>query len=98
MAILTSQEASEILKYNSPGEMPGNITSIILPAIDTFIKDATGKDWALGVPIDPTAKMVASVLLVRWYEDPGMIGKAPDSGIVMFISQLHAKVLQEVAV
>lgn len=95
MATLTPQEAADTLGFNLPDEMRGNVTSILLPAIDMFIKDATGRDWSLDENINPTAKMVASVLLVRWNEDPGLIGKAPNDGIVMFISQLHAKALLE---
>lgn len=99
MPILTPQDAVEILKYDSVDEMPGNVTSIILPAIDGYIRSGTGKDWGIltdaYIEIDPTAKMVASILLVRWHEDPGMIGKANDVGIISLIGQLHAKALLE---
>jgi len=98
--ILTLQEAADILKYNSSDEMPGNVTSIILPAVDDCIKTATGKDWGTltdtYIEIDPTAKMIASVLVVRWFEDPGIIGKVNDAGIIGLIGQLHAKALMEV--
>ena len=100
MSILSANEAASTLKYNSPDEMPGSVVSIYIPAIDDFIKSSTGKDWAAEDTIDPTAKMVASILLVRWFDDPSQIGiqlKSTDP-LNGFIIQLHAKVLQEATI
>ena len=47
---------------------------ILLPSIDEYIKDSTGRDWGLDNPIDPTAKIAAVVLLVNWFDNPGAIG------------------------
>ena len=95
MPILNIQEAAEVLGYTSPDEMPGNVSSIILPAVDDFLKTATGKDWGADNSIDPTAKIAASVLLVRWFDDPGLFGKV-DAGIISLAGQLAAKALIEV--
>ncbi len=99
MPILTSQEARDLLDYAAEEEMPAKVTSILLPAIDQFIEDATGKDWGTitetYTDIDPTAKMAAGVLLVRWFDNPGQIGTSNDIGVTSLIGQLNAKALQE---
>jgi len=95
MPILTPQDAADVLGYDSPDEMPGNVTKILLPGIDGFLKNATGKDWGAEEEIDPEAKMAAGVLLRRWYDDPGMVGVIKGEEILNLIGQLHAKALQE---
>ncbi|HEY5582920.1 MAG TPA: hypothetical protein VIK78_00290 [Ruminiclostridium sp.] len=87
--ILTVQEAADILKLENPENYP--TINIILPAVDDYLKTATGKDWSIA-PIDPIAKMTASILLVRWFEDSSMIGKLNDNGIIGLIAQLQAKI------
>lgn len=94
--ILTLQEAADMLGYGSPEDSPIGKINIILPAVDDFIKSGTGKDWAADSIIDPTAKLLASALFTKWFDDPGMIGKANDIGTLALIGQLHAKALQEV--
>lgn len=99
MGILTLQEAADLLDYESIDEMPNKVATIFLPAVDNFIKDATGKDWGVitdtYTSIDATAKMVAGALLVRWFEDPGSVGKLNQNDfLVGLIGQLHAKVLE----
>jgi hypothetical protein len=93
--ILTQQEAVDILKLSTASEYPE--LNILLSAVDEYIKSATGKDWGVDTTIDPIAKMAACVLLVRWFEDPGMMGKVDntDKGFIGLISQLHAKVAVE---
>ena len=93
MPILTELEAANALGYISTDEMPERVT-LLLPAIDDYIKTATGKDWGAETAVDPTARMLASVLLVRWFENPSMVGRASDAGVVGLIGQLHAKALQ----
>ena len=100
MSILTPQEAVDQLRLDSPASNYPQL-DIILPAISDYLKSATGKDWGTITgqykEIDPTAKIVASVLLVRWFEDPGMIGTLSlnDPGLVGLIAQLHAKAISE---
>lgn len=99
MLILTAQQACDALNFSSPEEMPEKVTTIFLPAIDSFIQNATGKNWGdlteTYTAIDPVAIMAASVLLVQWIEDPGMIGKTGDPGVLGMIGQLKARVIQE---
>ncbi len=92
--ILTTEEAVAILRLDSTDLLEYPQLKTILPAIDDYLKTATGKDWSKDEPIDPIAKMIASVLLVRWFEDPGMIGRVSDKNIIHFVGQLHAKALE----
>ncbi len=91
MSILTAQEAAELLDYESPEDMPGKVMSVLVPATAEFLKTATGKDWGEDEAIDPLAKACAGVLLVRWFEDPGLVGKAPSTDVLIFIGMLKAK-------
>jgi hypothetical protein len=98
MPILTDQEACDALHYTDIDQMPAKVKSILLPGIDCFIKDATGKDWGTltdtYTAIDPTAKTAAMLLLMRWFEDSQEIGKA-GIGVIGLLSQLQAKYSQE---
>jgi hypothetical protein len=91
MAILTNQEAAELLGYTAPEEMPGKVTSIFLPGAEGYVKEATGKDWGADTPVDPVAKMAVGVLLIRWFENPEEVGKATGTGIIGLVTQLSAK-------
>lgn len=92
--ILTQKEAFDILRLDGDASFYPQL-DIILPAIDNYLETATGKDWAKDETIEPLAKIVASVLLVRWFDDPGMTGKVEDKGIISLVSQLHAKAITE---
>ena len=91
VAILTAQEAAELLDYESPEDMPGKVMSIFMPAVNSSLETATGKDWGGDEVVDPAAKHVAGVLLVRWFEDPVLVGKTHDAGFIALVGQLHAK-------
>ncbi|MFW6029143.1 MAG: hypothetical protein ACOCRO_02695 [Halanaerobiales bacterium] len=99
MPILSDIEIMEALDYTVIDDVPGKVNNIIYPGVEAHIKEATGKDWGETTEIynviDPLAKMVASILLVRWFEDPGQIGKINDVAVLSMINQLEAKVLQE---
>lgn len=94
--ILTSQEAAKMLRLANSYDYPQ--FDIILPFVEDFIKTATGRDWAMDNPIDPTAKMLASALAARWFDDPGQMGNISDNdiGVKSLVGQLHAKALQMV--
>lgn len=99
MAILTDLEAANSLGYETAEEMPGRVISILLPAVDEYLKTATGKDWGVLTEtytiIDPVAKMAAGILLVRWFEDSDEVGNASGIGVTGLIGQLQAKYHQE---
>lgn len=44
---------------------------IVLPLVDAYVKNATGRDWTGDDPIFDEAKSAARILLVRMYEEPG---------------------------
>lgn len=94
--ILTDDEAASMLGYTSIEEVPVERLNIILPFVDDYIKTATGKDWSTNTPIDSTAKMLASALLIRWFNDPGQMGNIAnnDIGVKSLIGQLHSKALE----
>jgi len=85
-----------MLRLVNPEDYPQ--LDILLPFVDDFIKTATGYDWTAGNPIDPTAKMLASALLVRWFDDPGQMGSISDNdiGVKSLAGQLHGKALEMV--
>ena len=95
MAVLTDQEVAGLLSYDSPADMPGKVMSIFLPAAESYVKDATGKDWGADTPVDPVAKMAVGILLIRWFENPEEVGKATGTGIIGLVTQLSAKHQQE---
>ena len=88
--ILTMQEAGATLRLSDPYDYPQ--LDLILPAIDEQLKTATGLDWRADNPVDPLAKLLANVLLVRWFMDPGHL-QVPlhDPVVVSLVTQLRAK-------
>ena len=101
MAILTSTEAMDALNYTEIAQMPDKVVNIFLPAVDNYLTYATGKDWGTltttYTTIDALAKLIASVLLCRWFEDPSQLGKVNDDGLMAMITQLKSKYLQELS-
>jgi hypothetical protein len=69
----------------------------LLPMVDIYLKNATGRDWAGDTEIDPTAKAAAQILISMWYENPGMTGQGITSlsfGFMSLLVQLEAKALE----
>jgi hypothetical protein len=86
-----------MLRLPNPDDYPQ--LNILLPGIDDFIKSATGRDWGNDNPLDPMAKLVASVLVVRWFDDIGQVGGelSPGDPLIAVLGQLHAKALEMIA-
>jgi len=91
--ILTSDEAAAVLRCgNDDPSMLG-----LLPLVDDYIKDATGRDWTQDNPVYPKAKAAARILLTQWYENPGMLSNGMTSlpaGLAAVLTQLEAKALE----
>lgn len=88
--ILTAMEASRILRVESTDSLMLDV----LPQVDGYIEQATGRDWAADATIEPVAKAAARILLVMWYENPGMLsGGEPvmTAGLRATLMQLEAK-------
>jgi hypothetical protein len=62
---------------------------LLLSAVDDGIKTETGRDWTQDDPIDPTAKLAATLLFVNLY-----IGADVPNFYNYKIVQLHAKALE----
>lgn len=93
MAILTLTEAANVLRTaeNDPAMLD------LLPGVDAYIQQATGRDWAADNPVRPEAKSAARMLLVLWHENPGMVGQGITSltyGLRAVLVQLKALALE----
>ncbi len=86
--ILTTAEAATVLRCET--DDPNML--MLLPAVDAYIKNATGFNWASESPIREEAKNAARILLVRWHEDPGgmAVGDTLGPGWRGSITQLEA--------
>lgn len=92
--ILSAAEAASILRC----EVDDANMLALLPQIDAHIKNATGHAWEGDDPIHETAKAAARILLVRGYEDPGMMGSGGEGSFALssYFSQLEALALRYV--
>lgn len=91
--ILTAAEASVVLRC----EVTDPNMLALLPAIDAYVKRATGHDWAKENPIPDEARNAARMLLVLWHENPAMTGAEPQSlgfGLAACLTQLMAMALR----
>ncbi len=91
--ILTPSEAANVLRT----EVTDALLLDLLPQVDAYIREATGRDWAADTPIHPEAKSAARMLLVMWYENPAMLGSGISSlshGLSAALTQLEAKALE----
>lgn len=62
--ILTPDEASRVVKVDPADE----VLADILPQVDAYIREATGRDWTLDDPIKPEAKSAARLQLALFYD------------------------------
>ncbi|MEN6522845.1 MAG: hypothetical protein ABFD14_03885 [Anaerolineaceae bacterium] len=91
--ILTAQEAATVLRCTATD--PNMLA--VLPSIDAFIERSTGRDWTIDNPVCEEAKNAARMLLVQWYENPGMTGGDPPSlgfGLSACLMQLKTLAFQ----
>ena len=91
--ILTSAEAANALRTTTTD--PAMLD--LLPQVDAYINNATGRDWTADQPIRPEAKSAARMLLVMWHEAPGMIGQGITSlpfGLAAALCQLESVALE----
>lgn len=68
----------------------------LLPQIDGFIQRATGRDWTQDTTKHPVAVAAATMLLVQWFENPGMIGDVNmmPYGLTSALTTLEAEALK----
>jgi hypothetical protein len=92
--ILTTAEAANALRCETTD--PAMLD--LMASVDAYIRNATGHDWTADSPVNPTAKSAARMLLVKWHEDPAMIGSANalNFGLSATLTQLEAEALRYV--
>lgn len=87
--ILTASEGASVLRC----EVTDNEMLALLPLVDSYIKNATGHDWAADSTIHSTAKSAARMLLVLWHENPAMMANGQGAlgfGLTACLVQLEA--------
>lgn len=92
-SILTAAEAANTIRISATD--PAMLD--LLPSVDDYIKNATGRDWASDSPVHPTAKSAARILLATWYDNPAMqmVSTAPHSAsLTAALTQLEALALR----
>lgn len=67
--VLTTTEAAAVLRCEE--DDPNML--MLLPQVDAYLRQATGRAWEEDEPISEEAKSAARMLLVQWHENPGMI-------------------------
>ena len=91
--ILTAAEAATVLRTDATDQALVQL----LPQIDAYLRHATGHDWSSDSTIHPVAQAAAQMLLVMWYENPGMLGQGITPlhfGLTAALVQLEAIGLQ----
>jgi len=91
--ILTAAEAANVLRCDATDAAMLQL----LPLVDSYLRDATGHDWTADATIHATAKAAAQMLIVMWYENPGMLGQGISPlnfGLTAALTQLEAIALQ----
>ncbi len=67
--------------------------AMLLPLVDSYIENATGRDWTQDASISDTAKSAAGILLIAWYDDPSLTGQA-SPGVYGPLVQLEAEAVK----
>ena len=87
--VLTATEAADVQRVLSTDA----VMLALLPQVDAYLRNATGRDWTPDSPIRPEAKAAARLLLVQWYENPGGLGQdnqVLSGGLRAALTQLEA--------
>lgn len=89
--ILTVTEAANVLRCATTDV---NMLDL-LPLVDGYIEQATGREWQGDAIIEPLAKAAARMLLTMWHENPAMTGQAGSlhHGLHAVLLQLEGKAL-----
>jgi hypothetical protein len=67
----------------------------LLPLVDAYLENASGRDWTADTPVQSSAKHAARMLLVRLHEDPGNLAAQPFGlGLAAALVQLEALALR----
>lgn len=90
--ILTAAEGAVVLRCL----VTDSAMLALLPGIDAYIEQATGHNWTSDSTIHALAKNAARMLLVMWYENPGMVNgvTSMSAGLSAALTQLEALALR----
>lgn len=90
--ILTTTQGANALRVSTSDARMADL----LPQVDRYIRDATGRDWSADIETHPTAIAAATMLLVQWYDNPSMIGSEGvlGHGLTAALTQLEAEALK----
>lgn len=87
--ILTAVEASRVVMVDPTDERLADV----LPQVDSYIQQATGRDWTQDDPINPVAKRAARLQLALTYDlgamQPSQINILR-SGLICALTQLES--------
>jgi hypothetical protein len=88
--ILTAQEAANAIRC----DVTDAVMLDLLPMVDAYVKNATGRDWTVDTTIHESAKGAARMLAVMYYDNPAMLqtsylGSLPQ-GLTAVLTQLEA--------
>lgn len=87
--ILTADEASRVVMVDPTDERLADV----LPQVDYYIQQATGRDWTQDNPANPVAKRVARLQLALTYDLGAMLPSQINvlrSGIICALNQLES--------
>ena len=68
--ILSTAEAATVLRCEE--DDPNML--MLLPQVNAYLRQATGRSWEEDEPVHDEAKSAARMLLVMWHKTPAMIG------------------------
>lgn len=87
--ILSPNEAANFVRTDASDP----ILLMLLPQVDAYVQQATGRDWTADAMIHSAAKAAAGMLLTYWYDNPAAIGTSPEGSGSAFL-QLEAEALK----
>lgn len=87
--VLTTAQAANFIRTQTTDA----VMQQLLPLVDEYLKNATGHDWAADATIHNNAILAAGMLITHWYDNPGLIGQAPQA-VRATLLQLEAEALK----
>lgn len=87
--ILTVEEAARVVSVDVTDEKLADV----LPQVDAYVQQATGRDWTQDDPVNPTAKAAARLQLALTYDlmamQPSQVASLR-AGLICAVTQLEA--------
>lgn len=87
--VLTAAQAANFIRTQTTDA----VMLQLIPLVDEYLKNATGHDWASDATIHNTAIIAAGMLITYWYDNPNLIGQAPQT-VRATLLQLEAEALK----